>query len=278
MRKLATMAQQVMLAATFMIALAGGASAEKVYTIGVVPQFGPKKIAAIWNPIIEELEARTGLKFKLVGSPRIPEFEDSFLNGAFDFAYMNPYHFLLARNSQGYVPLVNDGGRMLFGIVVVAKDSPIDDIEDLDGKKIAFPVPNALGASLMIRAVLDRDYGVKFTPVYSATHSASYLNAAVGDTDAAGGVMVTLKRQNDGIKKNLKVIFETSRVPPHPFAAHPSIPVEDHQKVKQAILEMSLTEEGKAMLAKIPMKKAVDVTAEAYDVLNELQLGKYYEK
>jgi len=79
-------------------------AAETVYRFGVVPQFEPRKLANIWVPIIKELEKRTGLEFTMVGSPKIPDFEVSFLAGDFDFAYMNPYHAMLAGEKKGTSP------------------------------------------------------------------------------------------------------------------------------------------------------------------------------
>jgi len=121
---------------------------KKTYTIGIVPQFEIRHIRKIWNPILNEIEKKTGYKLKLVGSPTIPDFEREVTAGRFDFAYMNPYHMLVAEKKQGYIPLVRDNGRKLQGILVVRNDDEIKSVQDLEDKKIAFPAPNALGASL----------------------------------------------------------------------------------------------------------------------------------
>lgn len=81
-----------------------------VYRFGVVPQYEQRKLFRIWRPILDELEKRTGFTFKLVGSPKIPVFERKVEEGDYDFAYMNPYHLILAQERQGYLPLVRDGG------------------------------------------------------------------------------------------------------------------------------------------------------------------------
>ena len=96
---------------------------EKIYVVGIVPQYETHRLYAIWRPILTQLEKETGLKFKLRGSPTIPDFEREFLQGKFDFAYMNPYHVLLANQNQGYKPLIRDHGRKLYGVLVTRKDS-----------------------------------------------------------------------------------------------------------------------------------------------------------
>ncbi|HCY85953.1 MAG TPA: phosphate ABC transporter, partial [Desulfobacteraceae bacterium] len=122
--------------------------AQSPFSVGVVPQFEARKLRRVWQPILNRLEAATGEKFKLVGSPTIPTFEAEFMDGDFDFAYMNPYHLILAHRKVGYRPLVRDVGRKLFGVLVVAENGGIKEVSDLAGKVIAFPAPNALGASL----------------------------------------------------------------------------------------------------------------------------------
>jgi phosphonate transport system substrate-binding protein len=190
---------------------AGRAQDKPTFNVGVVPQFEARKLADIWLPILDELERRTGYHFDMEGSARIPVFEKSFEAGEFDFAYMNPYHCLVAMETQGYVPLVKDGSRKLFGVLVVRKDSPFEKVEDLAGRTIAFPAPNALGASLLMRAELARKVGIGFEAVYAQTHTSSYLNVVLGEADAAGGVMSTLQKQDPEIRDQLRVIYETVR-------------------------------------------------------------------
>ncbi len=247
-----------------------------VYSIGIVPQFEARTLADIWLPIIGELESRTGCRFEMQGSARIPVFEESFEAGEFDFAYMNPYHCLVAMETQGYIPLVKDGSRQLFGVLVVRNDSPYRNVEDLDGQTIAFPAPNALGASLLMRAELTRKVGIEYTPVYTQTHTSAYLNAVLGETAAAGGVMSTFNKQEPEIRGQLRVIYETIRTPPHPIVVPPRVPAEVREKVRQALLEMADTPEGRAMLAKIPMFQAVPAEKSEFDALGKLGLRDFY--
>ncbi len=233
------------------------AQSETVYKFGVVPQFEPRKLASTWLPILQELAKRTGRQFQMVGSPEIPHFETAFLNGEFDFAYVNPYHAVLAAQKFGAVPLVRDGSRSLFGIVVVRKDSAIQTVKELGGKKVAFPAPNALGASLVIRAELKSLYEVQVNPIYVNTHSSVYLNVILGRADAGGGVMSTLKRQKPNIQDRLRVLYRTRKMNPHPITAHPRVPIPHRQSVQQAFLDMAIDDIAVKLLKKIPMHKAV---------------------
>jgi len=254
------------------------AKEQRIYTIGIVPQFEIRHIRKIWNPILNEIKKNTGIKLKLIGSPTIPDFEKEFNAGKFDFAYMNPYHILLAKKSQGYIPLVRDTGRKLHGILVVRKDSGINSVKDLDGKKVAFPAPNALGASLLMRANLAEDYNIKINPVYVKTHSSVYLNVLVKQTTAGGGVQKTLNQQRKNIKGALKILHRTPKVVPHPLAAHPRVPAEVRKKIKETLLSLGNSIIGRSLLAKIPMKKVGDASMTDYTQLKKFKLDKYYIK
>ena len=247
-----------------------------VYSFGVVPQFEQRKLFRIWRPILDELERRTGFTFKLVGSPKIPVFEQKFMDGVYDFAYMNPYHLLQAHGSQGYLPLVRDDGRMLQGILVVAKESPIQSVRELTGKTVAFPSPNALGASLLLRAELSRLHGVEVIPHYAQTHSSVYLHVILGKAMAGGGVASTLNSQKPEIRQKLRILYETRPVNPHPIAAHPRVPEAHREKVQRALLAMAQTERGAALLAKIPMGRAVTASLEDYTPMSSWGLEEFY--
>ena len=247
------------------------------YTFGVVPQYEIRKLASIWLPILAELEKRTGLKFRLVGTYNIPDFEDNFIKGDFDFAYMNPYHSRLAHKNQGYTPLVRDDGQRLFGILVTSKSSGIENVQQLEGKKIAFPAPNALGASLVMRSDLEQLYHLSYQPEYVHTHSSVYLNVALGKVDAGGGVMGSLSTQPDEIKDKLIILYKTRTMAPHPIVAHPRVPLEHQELVKKAFLEIGETQNGARLLAKIPIKHINAAAPADYEELDEWELEHYVE-
>ncbi|MEJ2608657.1 MAG: phosphate/phosphite/phosphonate ABC transporter substrate-binding protein [Candidatus Thiodiazotropha sp.] len=254
----------------------GWSSESGIYSFGVVPQFEQRKLFRIWRPILNELERRTGLTFNLKGSSKIPVFEHKYIEGAYDFAYMNPYHMLKAHDSQGYLPLVRDGGRMLKGILVVSKDSPIKSVQELAGKHVAFPAPNALGASLLIRADLMNLYGVQVSPHYVQTHSSVYLHVALDQYIAGGGVTSTLNAQKPEIRQKLRIIYETRPMNPHPISVHPRVSEAHWRRVLKALLEMGQTEKGAALLAKIPMHKVVAAQLDDYTPISSWGLDEFY--
>ena len=253
-----------------------GMAEPRTYVIGVVPQFEPRRTVEIWQPILDQIYLRTGIKLVLRPSPSIPEFEQQFSDGVFDFAYMNPYHLLVANRKQGYRPILRDVGRELYGIVVVKKDSPLSSVKALDGKKVAFPAPNSLGAALIPRAEFKRKFNIKVQELYVKSHSSVYLNVVLGLTEAGGGIQKTLDRQPKEIRDQLRVLYKTKSVASHPIAVHPRVSRDIRVKLTSAFMELGATVQGRSMLADVPFKRIGTTSMKDYYNLRRMRLEAFY--
>jgi phosphonate transport system substrate-binding protein len=245
------------------------------FTVSVVPQFRAEEIHRVWAPLLERLGKETGLTFVLSVSPSIPAFEEGMLAGRPDFAYMNPYHQVMGMRAQAYVPLLRDS-KPLNGILVVRKDDPIKSVKELDGRQVAFPAPNAFGASLWIRALLEKREGIKIKPIYVKTHSNAYRHAATGLSAAAGGIESTLGEEPAEMQSALRVLLETPGVPPHPLSAHPRVPAATQRAVTDALLRMAADPTLKALFGDIPWTSVVRADyARDYKPLEKFGLDDY---
>lgn len=246
----------------------------KSYSFAAVPQFEQRRLFRIWRPILDELEKHTGLVFEFIGTTNISTFEQKFMDGEFDFAYMNPFHIIKARQHQGYIPLVRDGSRQLRGIVVVHRDSPIQSIKELQSVRVDFPSPNALGASILTRADFAK-HNISVVPRYVQTHSSVYLHVAKGLSVAGCGVPSTLAAQKDSIKNQLRIIHTTRGLPPHPFAVHPRVPAAHRRSVEQALRKMASIPQGQRLLSAIPMKELTQAKLSDYRAIKDWKLESY---
>tara|TARA_R110002095_G_scaffold186612_2_gene163856 strand:- start:1571 stop:2521 length:951 start_codon:yes stop_codon:yes gene_type:complete len=252
--------------------LSSYAMADNAYTVGVVPQFDSRQIAHIWQPILKEVSRRSNIQLELKASPNMGAFEKQLKEGVFDFAYMNPYQAVSGQQMQGYMPLLNDNGRKLFGIIVVKKDSPIRSVQELDGQQIAFPSATSLGATLLTRAELARKFNVTLNGLYVKSHSSVYLNVIMGTVIAGGGVQNTLLQQPDAILNKLRVLYTTNTVPSHSISAHPRVSPPVQAAIQQAFLDLGNDKKGRQLLANIPMKKIGPATISDYEPIKNLNL------
>jgi phosphonate transport system substrate-binding protein len=235
------------------------------YSLAVVPQFRAEEIHRDWSPVLARLRIAAD----------IPKFEESVLAGEPDFAYMNPYHQVMARRAQGYIPLLRDS-TPLKGMLMVRTDDPIKSARELDGKEVAFPAPNAFGASLWIRALLAEREKIRIVPVYVKTHANAFRHVATGKAAAAGGIAATLAEEPEELRAALRVLLETPDVAPHPLSAHPRVPEAIRRVVVETLLAMTRDAGGQSLLKDIQLPSPVRADhARDYQPLEKYGLEKY---
>lgn len=255
--------------------IAAAATTEKNLTLAIVPQFSSTQVYRDWSPILAKLQESTGLQFELKVYEDFARFESDFAQGVPDLVFLNPYHMVVAHKKQRYRPLVRDN-TSLSGILVTKHDSPIQELSDLKNKTIAFPSPNALGASLYMRALLAEKFHIKINPVYVNGHQNVYRQVILGDVAAGGGVKRTLSKEPDAIQSQLKVIFTTPDMASHPLAAHPRVTSTVSKKIVAALLAMANDPEAAKLLSAVQLPQPVEANFKRdYADLAKLKLDRY---
>ncbi|MGE0312916.1 MAG: phosphate/phosphite/phosphonate ABC transporter substrate-binding protein [Lautropia sp.] len=255
----------------------GDDAASPVHSVSVVPQFAANDIDRDWSPLLARLGERIGARLVLQVARTIPAFERALWQGTPDFAFMNPYHQVLARRAAGYEPLVRDA-RALSGILVTRADGPVRSLRDLEGREVAFPAPNAFGASLWMRALLAEREGLRILPRYVTTHGNVYRQVLLGLKAAGGGVNATLAQERPEVRRGLRVLLETPGVASHPIGAHPRVPLALRAAFADAMLSMAGDADA-ALLAAVRLNRVVPADyARDYAPLEAYHLDRYVVK
>ena len=274
--KLLTLLSLLLIPAIF---LRGNESAFHSYSIAIVPQTSAASIEKKWTPLLHYIKEKTGIELALEHYKTIPLFEEGLARGTPDIAYMNPYHALRAYELSGYTPIIRDKTKLLYGQLWVHSDSEVKELADLNGRKIVFPAPNAFGASLYMRALLNTSEGIAFEASYVKTHSNVYRHVALGRAAAGGGVARTYQLESDTLKDQLRLIYQTPGVRPHPICTHPRVDSEARELIARAILEYhDLSDESRANLKTLGIPQPVRSDFETdYLVLKDLKLSAFAE-
>lgn len=244
---------------------------KKTFTFGIVPQQSALVLAKKWIPILKALEKETGFKFIFKTDTSIPSFEQKLSKQAYDFAYMNPYHYTVFHEISGYDAFAKQANKKLTGIIVVAKKSPINSLEDLQGKTIVFPAPAAFAATVLPQVLL-KHMGIEIKSKYVSSHESVYKNVNYGHFWAGGGIERTFKNTDNKITDNLRVLWVSKGYTPHAFASSPNVTDKDKIKVQQALLNLSFTTEGKALLDTISFKGIVTAKNVDWDDVRQLDI------
>lgn len=210
------------------------------YLFGVVPQQSASRLAQVWIPLLKQISLELGVEVSFATAKDIPTFETCLARGAYAFAYMNPYHYTVFSETAGYRAFARQSEKKLQGLLVVRKDSNLQELADLNGQPVAFPSPAAFGASVLPRAEM-RAGNIDHKPVYVKSHDSVYRAVAAGLFPAGGGVRRTFGNIPDALRQKLRIIYTTGRYTPHAFAGHSSVPKPLVAKLAGALVRIGET-------------------------------------
>ncbi|MCK6264950.1 phosphate/phosphite/phosphonate ABC transporter substrate-binding protein [Vibrio sp. ZSDE26] len=256
---------------TFLISFAAPLLAADPITFAIVPQQSASRLAAQWSPIIQYLSQETGRDFIFSTAKDIPMFEQRLSNGEYDFAYMNPYHYVTFSHSPGYRSISKAKDKKIKGIIVARKDSNITDLMELDGSTLAFPAPAAFAASVLTRSVL-KQKGVSFEPDYVSSHDSVYLSVAKGFYPAGGGIIRTFNSIDPELREQLVPIYTTKGYTPHAIAHHPRVDAKLAAQVQELLAALHTSEQGRALLKPLNIKSFVDGANSDWDDVRALNI------
>ena len=237
---------------TLLVLRPGPAFGEQ-YTFGVVPQQSPTRLALLWSPVLQYISNSAGCELVFKTAPDIPTFEARCSEGLYDFAYMNPYQYVVFHDTMGYEAFARQKDSTIQGIIVVGKDSWIKDVRELDGYVVAFPAPVAFAASMLPRAALSR-MGINVIPKYVNSHDSVYYSVDQGLYPAGGGIVRTFNMLPPRVRDRLRILWRTQEYSPHALAVHPRVPLSVVSEVRRAMTRMSVDPIGASILDAIGMK------------------------
>ncbi len=226
---------------------------ERGLTFGIVPQHASLILAKKWSPVLAYLSRVSGVKLTFATARDIPTFEKRLADGVYDIAYMNPYHYTVFSRSPGYRAFAKQKDKKIRGILVVRKDSNINDISQLAGRSIAFPAPAAFAASILPQAEL-KVRQIPFKPVYVSSHDSVYRGVARNVFAVGGGVIRTFTTTQIENRNDLRILWKTRGYTSHAFAAHKRVAPEQLQKILAAMLAANQDNAAYAMLKGINFK------------------------
>lgn len=241
-------------------------------TFAIVPQQSASKLAKLWGPIMEHISSQSGVQIKFTTAPDIPTFEKRLAAGEYDIAYMNPYHYIVFNQSNGYQAIAKARDKKIKGIIVVPKDSQVKQFSDLNNETLAFPAPAAFAATILTQADL-HNAQVSFTAKYVSSHDSVYRTVAKGIYPAGGGVLRTFNNVDPNIKAQLKILSTTKGYTPHAIAVHPRVKPKQAKKIQQALVAMLQSEVGNTLLNSIKIKGFEHAHNDDWDDIRELKLS-----
>jgi phosphonate transport system substrate-binding protein len=177
-------AAALVVAALGLHAAGAAAQGQNTYKFYVLNQRSVALTAQYWNPILTHVSKKSGvpLELKLAKTPQ--EGNANAEKGVYDFQYTNHF-FTPDRDRLGWKVIARPAGPGIPSQIVVPEDSPIQTLNDLNGKDVAFVSPDAfLGYWVPMDALLRAN--VKVNRLFTGNQEASSAQLKVSKVAAAG--------------------------------------------------------------------------------------------
>lgn len=242
------------------------------FSFGIVPRWTPTRLAERWIPVLRSVSDACGVKLHMASAPSIGVFADRVNEGWYDFIFANPAQYLSGQ-SRGLYSAFARAPRPLSGIVFVSIFKPHDGIESLANATIAFPSPHAFGATLVVRAELDR-LGLPIRPRFVRSHDSAVQNVLKGATQAGTTVESIFEGLDPNIRGKLQVIYRTKGYTPHAFAVRSEkVPGEIIRCVKKELTGAELDSPLGTRLQAINLFPVIKAADSDWNDVRALDLG-----
>lgn len=227
-------------------ASAATAQGQSAYRFYVLNQRSVALTAAYWNPILTYVSAKSGvpLELKLAKTPQ--EGNAIAEKGGYDFQYTNHF-FTPDRDRLGWKVIARPAGPGIPSQIVVPEDSPIQTLQDLNGKDVAFVSPDAfLGYWVPMDALLRAN--VKVNGLFTGNQEASSAQLKVNKVSAAGVNSSVLARYARRESFAYRALWTSEAYLDLCIMANPKVPADKVAAVRNAFIGMIKDPEGRKVL------------------------------
>jgi phosphonate transport system substrate-binding protein len=193
-----------------------------------------------------------------------------------DGAFFGSFTGALAIEKLGVEPIARpvnlDGSSTYHGYLFVRRDSGINDMKDMKGKKMAF-VEKATTAGFIFPVAYLKQNGVPdFKKYFSEYYFAGSHDAAIyavldrkADIGAAKhSIYDRLRKVEPRVDKELVVLEESAKVPSNGLCVRKGLEKDIIRKLKEALLNIDKDPEGKAVLEHFGAIKFIATTVADY--------------
>lgn len=226
--------------------------------IGVFPRRDATLTNRMFTPLKEYLSEQLRRTVKLETAANFEVFMSRVRTGRYDLIHLNQYQYIQIHESHGYEVIAQNeeqSTKSIRGAIFVKTDSPISDISELKGKTIVFGggknamMSYIVPTYLLQKAGLQRnDYKEQFAISPPNSLIAVYLGHA--DAGGAGEIVQRLKVVNSRIPKgSIKPLIVSEPLAHLPWAASKNMSDKLKNRVKQLLIGLSDTKEGRNILS-----------------------------
>jgi phosphonate transport system substrate-binding protein len=245
-RKLKTVTKAAVLLAAVAALHSPGVAAQKAHSFYVLHQRTISLTAQYWNPILTYAGRKSGVPLELKLAKTAQEGNANAEAGAYEFLYTNHF-FTPERDRLGYRVIARPAGPGIRSQIVVPVDSPIQSLQDLREKEVAFVSRDGFtGYWLPMDALLRTKVDVKV--VFTGNQEASSTQLRVNKVAAAGVNSSVMARYGRRESFEYRALWTSEIYQDLCIMANPKVPADKVAAVKAALIGMASDPEGRRIL------------------------------
>jgi phosphonate transport system substrate-binding protein len=219
---------------------------EKPYGFHVLNQRTIALTAQYWNPVLTYVSRKTEVPLELKLTKTAQEGNAIAEKGGFGFIYTNHF-FTPERDRLGFKVIARPAGPGIRSQIVVPKDSPIQTLQDLEGKDVGFVSRDGFtGYWLPLDALLRSK--VKVNIVFTGNQEASSAQLRVSKIAAAGVNSSVMARYGRREGFEYRALWTSEIYQDLCIMAAPQVPAEKVAAVRAALVNMVKDPEGRQIL------------------------------
>jgi len=232
---------------------------DRIYRVGIHPLHNPQRLMEVYGPLLDHLSAAMpDVDLQLEASRNYEEYEKKLYGGEFAFAMPNPYQTVLAQR-RGYRVIAKMGNDAEFrGLILVRRDSPVRNVQDLHGRTVAYPAATALAATMMPQYYLHThglDVNREVQSLYVGSQESAITSVLRGHVAAAATWSVPWKayqQQNPVQAALLEVKWQTEPLVNNSWMVREDVPPEVVQRFTRLLVGLGDDEQGRSLLQRLP--------------------------
>ncbi len=239
-------------------------SAAPELRLGVFPRRSADVTQAMFQPFAEALSRALNRKVVIETTYDFASFWENIANNSYDLVHYNQYHYIKSHRDYGYRVIARNvefGHEEIAGSILVRKDSNIETLQDLKGKKIIFGGGRKAMMAYIVPTYLLRQAGLNkgdYFEQFALNPPKAAIAAYYRQAAAAGSGHYTLdlpivKKEID--TSQMKYLATSQKMAHLPWAVNKSISDELALKIRAIMVGLMYTNKGKGILKSMRITK-----------------------
>ncbi len=250
------------------------------------PSVDAKVIDASSKELVAFLEKDTGYKYEVNIPQSYIAVVEAFGSKRADVAAFTTAAYLMANEkygAQAKLTVIRHGKSTYQGQIITRQDSPIKELKDLEGKRVAF-VDAVSGSGYLLPMKLFKDAGVKIgETIFAMKHDSVVSRVYQGEVDAGAtfysppdeeGIQDArrlVKAQYPDVEQKVRIVKLTDEIVNDPIVFRKDLPEDVKTKVADSMVKFVQSDAGgksfRALYGVDNLRKASDAD---YDVVRTL--------